>query len=787
MALAQGDRIGSYEVIGLLDAGGQGEVYRARDSRLSREVALKVLRDDRLDGQHRARFEREAQTLAALNHPNIATIHGIEDCDGLRAIVMELVEGRSLADTVARDGRHALPVNEALRIAAQIAVALEAAHERGIVHRDLKPANVMVRPDGTVKVLDFGLAKASKDHTGVMNTMTAAGTGVAVIGTAAYMSPEQARGGEVDRRTDIWAFGCVLYEMLTGVRAFDGATASDAISAVLTREPDFEALPPTLAQSVRRLLRRCLQKDVRSRLRDIGDARFEIDDALSAHETAAAPATPAPSSRAQARSGAMRGWSIAAGMLALVVLGLFVRSMFVQSEGAAEPTIPIRLSTTLPDGVSVTRGPGYTSSVAVSPDGRTIVIAASDADGQRLYRRTLDRFEPTPIAGSDGGSSPFFSWDGKWIGYFALGRLKRMPAAGGAPVDIAAAPGFPGGASWGPDDRIVFAYGDGSHLQVVAAEGGHVEPLTTEIAGRHPNVLPNGRTVLFESSGQIHAYDRNSRAITKVVAGVGPRYSNGYVIFTRGATLLAAPFNVETTSIGAAVAVTERVAVELPGSGGGRHYAISHTGTLAYVPAADAYELVTVGVGGEERVIGQPQRSFENPRFSPDGRRVVVATRRSDDEATDLWVHDLKTGAASRLTSRGGRAPVWSDDATISYSGVGEQQGIYTTRADGGAASTELLPLKAFHWLVGWTPDRSTLLYGLMLEGSRSSIMAYDNSRSRSIVQPGSIWGGRLSRDGKWLAYYVLNSGTFEVYVTPYPEGNARWLIGEGDGPVMGP
>ena len=291
-----------YEVIGLLDAGGQGEVYRARDSRLSREVALKVLRDDRLDGQQRARFEREAQTLAALNHPNIATIHGIEDCHGLRAIVMELVEGQSLAAMLARDGRRALPVNEALRIAAQIAVALEAAHERGIVHRDLKPANVMVRPDGTVKVLDFGLAKASKDHTAVMSTMTAADTGVAVIGTAAYMSPEQARGGEVDRRTDIWAFGCVLYEMLTGVRAFDGATASDAISAVLTREPDFEALPPTLAQSVRRLLRRCLQKDVRSRLRDIGDARFEIDDALSAQETAAAPATPAPSSRAQARS-----------------------------------------------------------------------------------------------------------------------------------------------------------------------------------------------------------------------------------------------------------------------------------------------------------------------------------------------------------------------------------------------------------------------------------------------------------------------------------------------------
>ncbi len=486
-------------------------------------------------------------------------------------------------------------------------------------------------------------------------------------------------------------------------------------------------------------------------------------------------------------SAAMRGVSIAAGTLALVALALLARSMLVRSEGAAEAPIVLRLSTTLPGGVSVTRGPGHTSSVAVSPDGRTIVIAASDADGQRLYRRTLDQFEPTPIDGSDGGTSPFFSWDGKWIGYFALGRLKRMPAAGGAPVDIAGAPGFPAGASWGPDDRIVFAYGDGSHLQVVAAEGGHVETLTTEIPGRHPNVLPNGRTVLFESSGQIHAYDRQSRAITRVVAGVGPLYSNGYVVFTRGATLLSAPFDVAKNSIGAAVAVTERVAVELPGSGGGRHYAISHNGTLAYVPAADTYQLVTVGGDGQERVIGQPQRSFENPRFSPDGWRVVVAARRSDEAATDLWLHDLRTGAASRLTSRGGRAPVWVDDTTISYSRLGEQQGIYTTRADGGAQSAALLPLKPFHWLVGWTPDRSTLLYGLMMEGSRSSIMAYDNSRSRSIVEPGSIWGGRLSRDGKWLAYYVLNSGTFEVYVTPYPKGGARWLIGEGTDPAWGP
>ena len=788
MALSSGDRVGPYEVVALLDGGGQGEVYRARDTRLSRDVALKVLRDDRLDLLQRARFDREAQALAALNHPNIATLHGVEAWRDVQALVMELVEGESLAARLERHSGQGLPVGEALRIAAQVALALEAAHERGIVHRDLKPGNVMVRPDGAVKVLDFGLAKTFReDSAGATTTVTATGTGSVVIGTAAYMSPEQARGAEVDRRTDVWAFGCVLYEMLTGRRAFDGATASDAIASVLTREPDFGALPPEVDQSVRRLLRRCLQKDVRSRLRDIGDARLEIDEALSspaaadAADTARAPATPPHDRRARAW-----WWPILAGGLALAVLALLARNTLSEDD-RVEPPAPVRLSTVLPAGVSVTRGPGYTSSVAVSPDGRTIVIAASDAKGLRLYRRTLDTLDPVPIAGTEGGTSPFFSWDGRWIGYFAYGRLKRIPAAGGASVDVAAAPGFSSGASWGPDDRIVFAYNAESRLQVVPAEGGPVEPLAGEMPGRQPEVLPDGRRVLFERSGDIHLLDRRTGATTKLLDGTAPRYSNGHVIFSRGTTLLAAPLDLDTASAGAAIAVTERVAVELPGSGGGRHYAISRNGALVYVPAPEAYELVVVGQDGGERVIGQPQRSFENPRFSPDGRHVVAAVRRSDDEAADLWLYDLQTGTPSRLTSRGGRAPIWRDNATITYSHLGEEQGIYTTRLDGAADRTPVLPLKAFHWLVGWTPERSALLYGLMLSGSRSSILAHDGTQPRTVVEPGPTWGGRLSRDGKWLAYYLLNSGTFEVYVTPFPEGRTRWLIAEGTDPAWAP
>jgi serine/threonine-protein kinase len=706
-----------------------------------------------------------------LNHPNIAAIYGLEE-GGLAppggasttAIVMELVDGETLAERLERG---ALPLAEALKIAGQIADALEAAHQRGIVHRDLKPANVKITPAGTVKVLDFGLAKFLGDaHDEV--TLSGVTVSTMFLGTPAYVAPEQAQGKSVDRRVDVWAFGVVLYEMVTGERPFRGESLQETLAAVLTADPQWERVPPAL----RPLLRACLERDPLRRLRDIADYRFLL---------AASEAAPVRGRRSPARS-----LAIATAALAALALAFFAGKSLTRGEGASTPPL-IRLSTMLPAGVSVTRGPGYTSSVAVSPDGLTVVIAASDKDGQRLYRRSLDRLDPTPIAGTDRGTSPFFSWDGKWIGFFADGRVKRVPEAGGATIDVAHAPGFPSGASWGPDDRIVFAYGADSHLQVVPAEGGPVQRLTEATPGRQPEVLPDGRRVLFEAAGHVHVFDRKNGAITTLLPGTAPRYANGHVIFSRGTTLLAAPFNIEESSTGAAIPVAEAVAVELPGSGGGGHYAISRSGTLVYVPAADAYELVIVGANATARVVGQPQRSLENPRFSPDGRYVAVAARRRDVEPADLWLHDLHVGSTTRLTSDGGRAAVWSDNgATITYSHLGEQQGIYTTRVDGRGDRKRVLALDAFHWLVGWTPDGSTLLYGLMAK-AKSSIMAYRDTASRAVVGPGNTWGGRLSRDGKWLAYYVLDSGTFEVYVTPFPEGGARGLIAEGTDPSWGP
>ncbi|MBA2335467.1 MAG: PD40 domain-containing protein [Blastocatellia bacterium] len=447
------------------------------------------------------------------------------------------------------------------------------------------------------------------------------------------------------------------------------------------------------------------------------------------------------------------------------------------------------MAVTLPAGIKVTRGPGhYSPSVALSPDGRTLVIAGTGPEGQRLYQRPLDRLQITPIAGTEGASSPFFSPDGTWLGFFADGRIRRMPAAGGAAVDVAKIEEFLTGASWGPDDQIVFTYGINAPLSVVRAAGGDARPLISRNEGEpghsHPEILPDGRTVLFQSGARIHALDIRSGRRAELVTGTAPHYTDGQLIYARGSVLLAVPFDPGSFKVtGPGVPLVEGVAHEADVS----HYAISRSGVLAYLPGATAQSLALVNGGGSERSLLDELQTFENPRFSPDGARLAVAAGRRLGEPTDIWIHDLRTGAGSRLTFDGGRAPVWTPDgASITFSKLDNLRGIYTRRVDGRGDAEQVVALNTFHWLVGWTPDTRTLVYGLIESANgnetRSSIMALTGGRSRRIVGPGSVWGGRLSPDGRLLAYYTLESGLFQVYLTTFPNAGGRWLISEDRG-----
>ncbi|HUE85952.1 MAG TPA: protein kinase [Vicinamibacterales bacterium] len=800
MSLASGDHIGPYEVIALVGAGGMGEVYRARDHRLRREVALKIVSPRfALDPQRLARFAREAQVLAALNHPNIATLYGLEEADGFQALVLEFVDGETIADRLAAEPS-GLGLQEAVPIARQVAAGLEAAHEDGIVHRDLKPANIAIRPDGTVKLLDFGLARALASAAGdhpAGPTITVDETRIGtILGTPRYMSPEQARGQAIDKRTDIWSFGCVLYEMLTGSAPFPGQTPSDTIAAILSVDPDWRRLRETTPAGVRTLLQRCLQKDPRQRLRDIGDARIELDTVI-ASRTPSSPEEP----RAEPRGRTTTPWTWMRALAltsALVAVGALVFAAVVWTRPPAQPAASaVHMTALLPPGVTVTRGPGMVLSLALSPDGKTLVIAGTDADGQRLYQRTLDRPDATPLEGTEGALGPFFSPDGYWIGFFADRRLKRVPVRGGTAVDITAAPGYPAGASWGTDDRIVFASGYVSPLRVVPASGGTAENLTTPNGGqghRFPDILPNGQVVLFSDSNQMSALDLTSGRRIDLGPGTAPRYaSSGHLILRRGTSILAAPFDAARVELtGAIVPVVDDVAIER-GAGGPPHLAVSPSGSMAYVPAARSYALALVEPDGTERLLTE-DLLLENPQFSPNGRRLVVTRTRRAGEASDLWVYDLESATPPfKLTLTGGRAPVWTPDgASITYSVPlpNEQAGIYTRSADGQGDPRPVLRLSRFHWLVGWTPQR-ILAFGQMdepLDGvSRSSILMVQGTGSKYVVGPGDTWGGRLSPDGRRLVYYTLDSGYFEIYVTEFPDTGARWLIAEGTDPAWSP
>ena len=685
MALSVGTRFGTYEILSLLGQGGMGEVYRARDTRLNRDVALKVLPDVfTADPDRLARFTREAQVLASLNHSNIGAIHGLEDAQGRQALVLELVEGPTLADRIAQG---ALPLEEALPIARQIADALEAAHEQGIIHRDLKPANIKLRPDGAVKVLDFGLAKALERNEGQASsasrpdvtasptllspaTMTSAGL---ILGTAAYMAPEQARGKTVDRRADIWAFGCVLYEMLTGRRAFEGDEITDTLAGILRGEPAWEVLPPSMPRSIQRLVQRCLQKDPRQRLQAIGEARIAISEAISGRSDEPIPASPVGVSSRARHALPLLATAVAT---ALLVGGATWALKPAASDAAPRVTrslIEINAFDHRPPAkTGESRGvirPDRTA-LALSPDGRTLVFRGVAVDvnpngGTQsvLFVRSLDSLTATPIAITTGAESPFFSPDGAWIGYWDGGELRRVPISGSTTyTTITRVPEGARiwGASWGDSDVIVYATGQG--IWRVPASGGTPERILqagdNENFRSLPHLLPGSQALLFTRQKTVFQWD-DAEIIVRSLAtgeekvllsdGADARYvRSGHIVFVRRGRLMAAPFDLNRLELtGGVVAIVDDVmqAVNVGNSSndsGAGQFAVATAGTLVYVTGGATpdrlIEFVWVTRDGTVEPLPAPRREFGAPRLAPDGRRILAFTGASANEGGNrLW------------------------------------------------------------------------------------------------------------------------------------------------------
>ncbi|MEE9236055.1 MAG: protein kinase, partial [Candidatus Acidoferrales bacterium] len=657
-------RLGHYKVLEPIGAGGMGEVYRARDERLNRDVAIKVLPEAfARDADRLARFQREAQLLASLNHPNIGSIYGLEEDDGISCLVLELIEGPTLAERIARGP---LPLQEALKISRQMAEALEAAHDRGIIHRDLKPGNVKVTPEGMVKVLDFGLAKALEGEPAAVDvskspTLGAPASQVGILlGTAGYMSPEQAKGKPVDRRADIWAFGVVLVEMLTGKPLFEGETVSETLAAVMMREPDLSALPGDTPPPIRRLLTRCLQKDPRQRLQAIGEARIVMEDLLAGKvEEAVVPGAAAVIAQPAWRR--LLPW----GLLVVVAVGAATAVAFWspwQSEPVQQP-MRLRVEISPENPLYVDLG----AAAALSPDGTKLAYVAGSGANRMLYLRTLEQYEGAPLSGTEGARSPFFSPDGQWIGFFTNNKLKKVSVAGGAPLTLCDTQQNRGG-TWGPDDTIVFAPDITTGLSRVPASGGTPEPITERQQGershRWPSFLPDGQHVLFIGQRGGQDYDDASIEVLnletgerKVVheGGTYPRYlPTGHLAYIRDGTLFAAPFDLDRLEVTGTPAPVLQEVLSTPGgtSGtGAAQYAFSQNGLLVYLtgtPAVQKFPIVWVDRRGNVTPMVEDQRNYSMPRLSPDGTRLALVIE--EESSTDIWVYDIERGAMTRLT-----------------------------------------------------------------------------------------------------------------------------------------
>jgi eukaryotic-like serine/threonine-protein kinase len=812
MALKSGTHFGPYEIHSLLGAGGMGEVYRSRDTRLNRDVALKVLPEAfARDAERMARFRREAQLLASLNHPNIAAIYGFEESGGAHALVMELVEGPTLAERIKQG---AIAMDEALPMAKQICEALEYAHERGIVHRDLKPTNMKITSNDAVKVLDFGLAKALEGDPAAMDissspTITRMATQAGIIlGTAAYMSPEQAKGKSVDRRTDIWAFGCVLYEMLTGTQAFSGETVTDTLAAVIRAEPEWPLLPANTPMRIRELLQRCLKKDPRQRLQSIGDARIAIEETLSGVASSESSAAlsgisagaeiPVPV-KAGTKNRERIAW-IAAAVLAIVA-AVFVTAYFLRAPQPANSD-PIELSLAIPPSQPLVTDNG--PAVVLSPDGTRIAYVVH-SDHNQIYVRSLDSSAGTPLQGAQ-GATPFFSPDGQWIAFYSSdSKLEKVSVFGGAPVAICDAGGARGG-SWGKDGTIVFTGAYTTPLYRVSADGGtpvavtHLDKSRNEVTHRWPQILPGGNEVLFTASANNNDYGHADVEAASLATGqakvlvenayFGRYLASGYLTYVSGGTLFAAPFDAEKLKLtGTAMPVLTNLQADL--TSGSAQISFARTGTAVYIAGATFTNQLTISLfdrKGNATPLVKEAASYLNPRFSPDGKRLALEVGGSS-----ISVYDIVRGTMTPISfaPTGCVAPVWTRDGKmVTCTRTANGLGISWLSSDGTGGMRSLTPGNggAFQYPSSWSPDGKTLaIYQFSSKtGGCCEIATLPVSSTGQPGQPkillgqGAVNGDaypEISPDGRWMAYDSNESGTAQIYVVPFSGSGGKWQV----------
>jgi Tol biopolymer transport system component len=799
-----GERLGPYRISAKVGEGGMGEVYRATDTNLGRSVAIKVLPEAvATDPQRLARFDREAKTLATLNHPNIAQIYGLERSNGATALVMELVDGPSLSDRIARGP---IPVEETLSIARQLAEALEAAHAAGVIHRDLKPANIKVRDDGTVKVLDFGLAKAiepamaeavdlSRSPTIATPPMTYAGV---LLGTPAYMSPEQARGRSIDKRADIWAFGCVMFEMLTGGRAFpDGESVSDVLAGVLKGEPEWSALPADTPPAIRALLERCLRKDVKRRLQDIGEARIQIDDARSGPAPAVELArTVAPTLKGSADSVARRSilWPAIA---ALAVLAALAMAVLLASRPARDTQV-VRFDIVGPEGSDI-----LAVGQPLSPDARMVAFVATFEGKPHLWIRRLDSLEAQPLRGTEGASRAFWSPDSQYLAFFAAGKLRKVAVVGGPPSDICNEPGREG--TWGPDNVILIG-GSGKAVLRVAATGGEPAPVTKlaekETTHDYPKFLPGGRHFLYLARygvtpddwdlliGSLDSMDR------KLVPGIhaSAQYSpTGHLLYERDRALMVQPFDLDRQEL-----TGEAVPIVVDGVFPGPHgaFSIASNGSLAYLnpPRTQESRLVWLDRTGKQLSVAAPVGEYSRLALSPDGKSAAFDRRVG--QAQDVFVLNLESGAQNRITTDPATdfSPVWAPDGrTLGFASSRDPAGrtapinrgggqLYARELGGAGQDRLLLKTDVGKVATAWSSDGRFLAY---VSGGDVWALPVDGAGVEPIRVTNTTFaetGPAFSPDGHWIAYRSNESGRPEVFVESFPKPGMRRQVSVNGG-----